>query len=149
MSDHRRHKDFVESPEDIAEILDTVSEKVPKMIKGIIGAFFSPEAAKDMAKSVAEFRKTLIEGGIPEDEAMRMTREYMQTVTNWKGMVNDSRSGNTTTGTSNREPLGSPTNGTLQLGLMVRAPGWAIDYSRSYKEPRRQFKTADRARRAP
>jgi hypothetical protein len=34
---------------------------VPAMIKGIIGAFFSPEAAKDMAKSVAEFRKTLIE----------------------------------------------------------------------------------------
>ena len=89
----RRHKDFVESPEDIAEILDTVSEKVPKMIKGIIGAFFSPDAAKDMAKSVAEFRATLIEGGIPEDEAMRMTREYMQTVTNWKGMVNEFKVG--------------------------------------------------------
>ena len=91
---HRRHrKEFVESPEDIAEILDTVSDKVPKMIKGIISAFFSPEAAKDMAKSVADFRKTLIEGGIPEDEAMRMTREYMQTVTNWKGMVNEFKVG--------------------------------------------------------
>lgn len=85
----RRHRqDAVESPEDIAFLLETVSDKVPTMIKGIIGAFFSPEAARDMAKSVAEFRKTLIEGGIPEDEAMRMTREYMQTVTNWKGMMN-------------------------------------------------------------
>ena len=46
-----------------------------------------------MAKSVAEFRKTLIEGGIPEDEAMKMTREYMQTVTNWKGMMSDIRVG--------------------------------------------------------
>jgi hypothetical protein len=63
------------------------------MIKGIISAFFNPEAAKDMAKSVAEFRKTLIEGGIPEDEAKQMTREYMQTVTNWKGMVNDIKVG--------------------------------------------------------
>jgi hypothetical protein len=91
----RRHRrEAVESPEDIAYILDTVSDKVPSMIKGIIGAFFNPEAAKDMAKSVAEFRKTLIEGGIPEDEAMQMTREYMQTVTNWKGMMRDARFGN-------------------------------------------------------
>ena len=89
----RHRREAVESPEDIAYILDTVSDKVPSMIKGIIGAFFSPEAAKDMAKSVAEFRKTLIEGGIPEDEAMKMTREYMQTVTNWKGMVNEFKVG--------------------------------------------------------
>ncbi|MCW4012184.1 MAG: hypothetical protein NWF07_04235 [Candidatus Bathyarchaeota archaeon] len=89
----RHRREAVESPEDIAYILDTVSDKVPAMIKGIIGAFFSPEAAKDMAKSVAEFRKTLIEGGIPEEEAMRMTREYMQTVTNWKGMMNEFKVG--------------------------------------------------------
>ena len=95
MDEHpkRHRREAVESPEDIAYILDTVSDKVPSMIKGIIGAFFSPEAAKDMAKSVAEFRKTLIEGGIPEDEAMKMTREYMQTVTNWKGMMSDIRVG--------------------------------------------------------
>ena len=95
MDEHpkRHRREAVETPEDIAYILDTVSDKVPSMIKGIISAFFSPEAAKDMAKSVAEFRKTLIEGGIPEDEAMKMTREYMQTVTNWKGMMNDIRVG--------------------------------------------------------
>ena len=92
-SPRRHRREAVETPEDIAYILDTVSDKVPSMIKGIIGAFFSPEAARDMAKSVAEFRKTLIEGGIPEDEAMRMTREYMQTVTNWKGMMNEIKVG--------------------------------------------------------
>ena len=94
MDENPRHrKEFVETPEDVGEILDMVTDKVPKMIKGIIGAFFSPEAAKDMATSVANFRKTLIEGGIPEDEAMQMTREYMQTVTNWKGIMNDIRVG--------------------------------------------------------
>ncbi|MBD3172583.1 hypothetical protein GF326_08930 [Candidatus Bathyarchaeota archaeon] len=90
----RDRREPVESPEDIAYILETVSDKVPTMIKNIIGAFFSPEAAKDMAKSVAEFRKTLIENGIPEEEAMKMTREYMQTVTNWKGMMNEASFGN-------------------------------------------------------
>jgi len=83
----------VEDPEDLAAVLDTVSEKVPKMIRGIMDSFFSPEAAANMAKSVAEFRKTLIENGIPEAEAMAMTREYMQTVTNWKGMMKDARIG--------------------------------------------------------
>ena len=95
MDEHpkRRRGESFDNPEDIAYILDVVSDKVPSMIKGIIGAFFSPEAAKDMAKSVAEFRKTLIEGGIPEEEAMKMTREYMQTVTNWKGMMGDIKVG--------------------------------------------------------
>ena len=83
----------MEDPEDLAAVLDTVSEKVPKMIRGIMESFFSPEAAANMAKSVAEFRKTLIENGIPEAEAMAMTREYMQTVTNWKGMMKDARIG--------------------------------------------------------
>jgi len=83
----------VEDPEDLATVLDTVSEKVPKMIRGIMDSFFSPEAAANMAKSVAEFRRTLIENGIPEAEAMAMTREYMQTVTNWKGMMKDARIG--------------------------------------------------------
>jgi hypothetical protein len=94
MTEHRKHrKEFMENPEDLAEILDTVSDKVPKMIRGIIDSFFSPEAARNMAKSVAEFRKTLIDNGIPEDEAMKMTREYMQTITNWKGMMKEGRFG--------------------------------------------------------
>lgn len=83
----------MEDPEDLAAVLDTVSDKVPKMIKGILDSFFSPEAAANMAKSVAEFRRTLIENGVPEAEAMAMTREYMQTVTNWKGMMKDARIG--------------------------------------------------------
>jgi len=78
-----------EGPEDIAEILDAVSSRIPLLIKGVMDAFFSPEAAKNIAKSVAEFRKTLIEGGIPEDEAMQMTREYMRTLTDWKGMMSE------------------------------------------------------------
>ncbi|HEX9914006.1 MAG TPA: hypothetical protein VGB32_03725 [Candidatus Bathyarchaeia archaeon] len=94
MDEHRRRrKDFPEDPEYIAEVLDTVSDKVPKMIRGILDSFFSPEAAANMAKSVAEFRRTLIENGIPEAEAMAMTREYMQTVTNWKGLMKDARIG--------------------------------------------------------
>src|SRR4030042_4511291 len=126
MDEHRRHrKDFPEDPEYIAEVLDTVSDKVPKMIRGIIDSFFSPEAAANMAKSVADFRKTLIENGIPEAEAMAMTREYMQTVTNWKGLMKDARIGAHFHEGDEEKALGSLSLRALlkALGLVVRAPG--------------------------
>ncbi|MFP3951434.1 MAG: hypothetical protein ACLFVP_04760 [Candidatus Bathyarchaeia archaeon] len=81
-----KHKRF-EDAEEVSQIFDTLSDKIPKMIKDIMDSFFSPEAATNIAKSVAVFRKTLIENGIPEEEAMDMTREYLQTVTNWQGMI--------------------------------------------------------------
>jgi hypothetical protein len=91
MNDHnrRRHSDM--DPEDIAEIFEALSTKIPSMIKGIIDSLFSPEAASNMGKAVAEFRRTLIEGGIPEEEAMEMTRQYLSTLTRWTEMMNKAR----------------------------------------------------------
>lgn len=87
-----REKSF-EKPEEIAKLLDVVSDRIPALIKGLMGSFFSPEAASNMGKAVAEFRKTLIEGGIPEDEAMAMTREYLRTLTNMRGFMNGAKIG--------------------------------------------------------
>lgn len=77
-------------PEEISGILAAVSKELPGLVKGILDAFFSPEAAADMGKSVATFYKTLKEGGIPDEQALAMTREYLGTLTRWseslKGM---------------------------------------------------------------
>ena len=54
----RHRREPFESPEDVAYILETIFDKVPTMIKNIIGVFFSSEAAKNMAKRVAKFKKT-------------------------------------------------------------------------------------------
>ena len=86
MSDHNE----IPKPEEISGILAAVSKELPGLVKGIVNSFFSPEAAADMGKSVATFYKTLKEGGIPEDQALAMTREYLGTLTRWseslKGM---------------------------------------------------------------
>jgi len=79
-------------PEDIAEIMEAVSTQIPGLIKGILDSLFSPEAAANMGKAVAEFRRSLIEGGIPEDEATAMTREYLSTLTRWTNVVSEARS---------------------------------------------------------
>jgi hypothetical protein len=79
MGEFRREK---MDPKDIAELMDSISTKIPTLIKGVMESFYSPETATQMGRAVAEFRKALLEGGIPEREAMEMTRQYMSTLTN-------------------------------------------------------------------
>jgi len=88
MDERKKH---APDAKEIAEIMEAVSDKIPTMIRGIMDSFFSPEAAVNMGKAVAEFRKTLIEGGIPEDEAMAMTREYLSTLTNWTKVMREAK----------------------------------------------------------
>lgn len=82
MDEHERRFRH-ERPEDIAEIFETMSAKIPGLIKGVLDSLFSPEAAANMGKSVAEFYKSLKEGGVPEQDAIAMTRDYLSTLTRW------------------------------------------------------------------
>jgi hypothetical protein len=92
MDEEKKRRRYVsEDATEVAEIFEVLSTGVPNMIKGIVNGLFSPEAAGNMGKAVAEFRKSLIEGGIPEDEAMEMTREYIGTLTNWSKVMKDVR----------------------------------------------------------
>ena len=90
MSQNAKHERI--DPKEIAEIMESVSEKIPTLIKGVLDSFFSPEAAANIGKAVSVFRKSLIEGGIPEEEAQKMTREYLQTLTKWSDVMREARS---------------------------------------------------------
>ncbi len=84
------HKHDMPKPEEISGILAAVSKELPGLVKGILDALFSPQAAADMGKAVATFYKNLKEGGIPEEQALSMTKDYLGTLTRWsetlKGM---------------------------------------------------------------
>ncbi len=84
-------------PEEIAGILAAISKEVPGLVKGILDALFSPQAAADMGKAVATFYKSLKDGGIPEEQALSMTKDYLGTLTKWsetlKGMKVGSHEG--------------------------------------------------------
>lgn len=90
----KRHRHSSKDAEEVAEIFETLSTKIPTMIRGVLDSLFSPEAAANMGKAVAEFRRNLIEGGIPEDEAMEMTRQYLATLTRWSDVMKGARIGN-------------------------------------------------------
>ena len=79
MSEERKHKH--ESPEDIAEILSVVSDKVPSLIKGLVGAVFSEESARNMAKAAATYYKELKTGGFSDEIALKMTQDYVSVFT--------------------------------------------------------------------
>ena len=86
-------KNDIPKPEEISGILAAVSKELPGLVKGILDSFFSPEAAADMGKSVATFYKTLKEGGIPEDQALLMTKDYLGTLTKWSETLKGMRIG--------------------------------------------------------
>jgi hypothetical protein len=66
-----------ESPEDIKEILDVVSEKVPQLLNDITDALFNPEKSKEFGKTVAEFYKSMVESGMSPDQAFELTKKFM------------------------------------------------------------------------
>lgn len=63
--------------EEIRELLTTVSDMVPSLLKEIRGVLYSKEAAESMADAVGTFYRKLVEAGVPREDAMEMTRGYM------------------------------------------------------------------------
>lgn len=63
--------------QDLGAILDTVSEKVPNLLREVLSSLYSPQAGSDMGKAVGAFYKELVAAGIPSEEAIKMARDYM------------------------------------------------------------------------
>jgi len=63
--------------EDLREVLEVVSDKVPALLRGLRDVLYSKESAENMAESVGTFYKRLVESGIPKEDALEMARGYM------------------------------------------------------------------------
>lgn len=67
----------VDDVKNLSEILDTVTDKIPLLINGIVSTLYSAEAGKNMGQAVGSLYKELLEAGIPEDAALEMAKSYM------------------------------------------------------------------------
>ena len=65
---------------EIGELLDEVTTKVPKLISSLISTLYSAEAGKSMGQAVGNLYKELIEAGIPNEDALQMAKDYIQTL---------------------------------------------------------------------
>ena len=80
-------------PENLKELLSVVSTEVPTMIKSVISTVFSEEAGRNMGKAAAAYYKELKAGGLPDEVAIKLTQEYMQTFTNFGSMLRQGGNG--------------------------------------------------------
>ena len=78
-----------EGPEELEKVLKTVSDQIPNLVKGIIGAIFSAEAGKNMGAAAANFYKEVKAGGLPEDVAVKMTQDYVKTFTDIGSLIKE------------------------------------------------------------
>lgn len=66
-----------EVAEVLPELFGALNESIPKLISGLIGSVYSPEAAGNMAKGIGQFYSNLIAEGIPEEVALEMTKKFV------------------------------------------------------------------------
>ena len=92
MSQEER-KDKRMDPENIKELLSVVSTEIPTLIKSIVSTVFSEEAGRNMGKAAAAYYKELKAGGLPDEVAVKLTQEYMQTFTSLGSMIRHSGGG--------------------------------------------------------
>jgi DNA repair exonuclease SbcCD ATPase subunit len=71
------HEEELEDAESIKELLDAVSQGIPSVMRGIQEVVYSPDQSKQMALSIAEFYKTLVDAGIPDHQAQALTHSHM------------------------------------------------------------------------
>ncbi len=76
--------------EEFSELMDLMSDKLPKLIKDIYSALFSEEGATNVSKGVAIFYKNLLEAGMTKEEAMQLTLEYLGTFKSLAGQFKSS-----------------------------------------------------------
>jgi hypothetical protein len=63
--------------EALPDLFGAINDSIPKLISGLIGSIYSPEAAGNMAKGIGQFYSNLVAEGIPEEVALEMTKKFV------------------------------------------------------------------------
>lgn len=86
-----KYSDFINNDaKELNDVLEVVSTKVPKLITELLKTLYSEDAGSQMGKAVGQFYKELIAAGIPEAEALKMSKDYMDTVKSLASSMNKS-----------------------------------------------------------
>ncbi|MDI9496901.1 MAG: hypothetical protein QM270_00225 [Bacillota bacterium] len=66
--------------QEIGELMDTVSEKIPKMLRNVMSSFYSAESGREVGKSIGGLYQELVAAGIPEADALAMAKDYLSSI---------------------------------------------------------------------
>ncbi len=73
-------------PDDLKEILNTVSEKIPALLNSLTDTIYGKDASAKFGQAVANFYKTLKDSGMTDEQAFKLTEQYMSSL-NLGGMI--------------------------------------------------------------
>ncbi len=67
-----------EDVREFKEVMNTLKETVPEIIKGIVDAIYSGTNAEEFGKQVANFYKSMVDVGMDKGDAYELTRKFME-----------------------------------------------------------------------
>ena len=63
--------------EQLKQMFQVLTESVPQLLESITKVLYGAQEGEKFGKSVASFYKTLKEGGMTNEQAFELTKEYM------------------------------------------------------------------------
>ena len=69
-TEKKTHSDMQE----LANVLDTVGDKIPGLIQKVMGSLYSRETATGMGQAVGAYYRELVDAGIPQEAALTWPR---------------------------------------------------------------------------
>ena len=81
MGEEREEKEREESEASmVAEVLSVLHEHIPALVRDLLNVLISEDAGRRLGEAVGAFYKELKEAGMSPEDAVRMAREYMDSL---------------------------------------------------------------------
>src|SRR2546426_12792372 len=78
--------------DDVKQILTVVSDRVPALLNSLADVLYGKEQSAKYGQAVAGFYKTLKDGGMTDEQAYELTKQYMSAM-NIPSMIGQAFSG--------------------------------------------------------
>ena len=72
--------------EKFKDVLNVVGEKIPGLLNGLTDSIYGKDASAKFGAAVANFYKTLKDSGMTDEQAFKLTEQYMSSL-NLGGMI--------------------------------------------------------------
>ena len=65
---------------DVKELLNAFGEKIPSLLNSLTDAIYGKDASAKFGTAVANFYKTLKDSGMSDEQAFKLTEQYMSSL---------------------------------------------------------------------
>ncbi len=66
--------------EDIKEVIAVASDKIPALLNSLTDVLYGKNSAEKYGQAIANFYKTLRESGMTDEQAFKLTEQYMSSL---------------------------------------------------------------------